>query len=420
MKKGLLTVFAAVCSITAVVAQDQKTPEGFNRWSIDLNGGLSKPTDPFTKGYATEYNFNHADVGVRYMLNNKFGLKADFGYDVLKPSSGSSDFNTKYSRIDLQGVINLGRVLDFETWTRCLNLQAHSGLGYSWMTGDTFNGQDKMANLILGLTGQIKLSERFALNADASIIKNARQSLTFNGATAPTNTGFDGTMYNATIGLSIYLGSQKHHADWHYDQQNNEMQQKINSLENRVSEIEKNLNDTDRDGVADYADTEPNTATGLTVDTKGRAVDRNNNGVPDEIEPYMDKTYARKDSAAPVAGGNQMNDLINSEYINVYFDVNSTEPTEGSVNNLNYIVKYLKSNPSAKAELNGFADEIGGPEYNKTLSTKRAESVKDILVKSGISADRLTVVGKGVDNSVDASSKNARKMVRRVSFKITN
>ena len=41
------------------------------------------------------------------------------------------------------------------------------------------------------------------------------------------------------------------------------------------------LQDTDRDGVVDYLDAEPNTTGGVAVDTKGRAIDVNKNGVPD-------------------------------------------------------------------------------------------------------------------------------------------
>jgi OOP family OmpA-OmpF porin len=41
------------------------------------------------------------------------------------------------------------------------------------------------------------------------------------------------------------------------------------------------LIDTDQDGVADYLDLEKNTVSGVMVDSKGRAIDLNNNNVPE-------------------------------------------------------------------------------------------------------------------------------------------
>ena len=52
------------------------------------------------------------------------------------------------------------------------------------------------------------------------------------------------------------------------------------------------------------------------------------------------------------------------------------------------------------------------------MSQSRAESVKSILVKAGIDASRLNVVSVGEDTSVDKDSEGARKLVRRVTFKV--
>jgi len=134
MKRIMLPLFVTVLSLGTATAQE--TP-GFNKWSIDINGGISKPTTPLTTGYYTkDYNLFHADLGVRYMFNNKFGLKVDVGYDQFENASKSASFDGKYYRTDIQGVVNLGRVLNFEEWTQRLNVQAHTGIGYAFMTND--------------------------------------------------------------------------------------------------------------------------------------------------------------------------------------------------------------------------------------------------------------------------------------------
>jgi len=413
MKRIMLPLFVTVLSLGTATAQE--TP-GFNKWSIDINGGISKPTTPLTTGYYTkDYNLFHVDLGVRYMFNNKFGLKVDVGYDQFENASKSASFDGKYYRTDIQGVVNLGRVLNFEEWTQRLNVQAHTGIGYAFMTNDRFEGTDNMLNHIIGLTGQVKLSERIALNADFSMINNVRQSNTFDGGIAPEDRGFNGTLYNATVGLSIYLGKNAKHADWYYEESKVD---KLAELEKRVGDLETMMNDSDKDGVPDYLDAEPNSIPGVAVDTKGRTIDRNNNGIPDELESYLEKNYGGSGNSGAGLSNETIKDMINQGYVNVYFDFNSTQPSSNSVSGLDFLAKFLKANPSAKAEVIGYADEIGNTDYNKDLSHRRAQTVKTILAKSGIEASRMTIVGNGEDNSVAKDSKVARQMVRRVTFRV--
>ncbi|MCY1229081.1 Outer membrane porin F [compost metagenome] len=102
----------------------------------------------------------------------------------------------------------------------------------------------------------------------------------------------------------------------------------------------------------------------------------------------------------------------------MYFDFNSAKPTNSSLSGVDFLVKYLKANPSANAEIVGYADEIGNSDYNKDLSQRRADAVKAIVTNSGIDASRLTVIGNGEDASVNKNSKEARQIVRRVTFRV--
>ena len=95
----------------------------------------------FAPGYYSETpSFFHADFGVRYMFNNKFGLKLDGAYDRIKEGEGVARFRSNYYRVDLQGVVNVGRVLNFETWTNRIGLLAHGGAGISIMNNDRTDG----------------------------------------------------------------------------------------------------------------------------------------------------------------------------------------------------------------------------------------------------------------------------------------
>lgn len=417
MKKLIFAVvFASV--ITTLSAQtdtEKNTNPTFNRWSLELAGGFNKATTSLSSGYFTSTpSLFTVDLGTRYMFNNKFGLKADFGFNNLEAKSDSKDFNTKYYRFDIQGVANLGRIMNFETWTKTIGLLGHTGFGVGYLDGDNFTTKDYVGNFIFGATAQIRLSNRFALTGDVTGIYNTKQTHTFNGASNPNIKGFSSHVFTGTIGLTYYLGKNEIAADWSVD---NKTDLELEALKEKVAKMETSLLDTDRDGVADYLDEEQNTISGVMVDTKGKAIDLNKNSVPDELERYLDTTY-QKISGQPANQNNNevIKNLINSGYVVAYFDTNSSTPTSFSTSGLNFILTYFKNNPTASMDIIGHADEIGSTSYNDKLALARAKSIKAILVGAKIDASRLNVISAGEDNSVDSKSKASRKLVRTVTF----
>ena len=394
--------------------------DSYNKWSIDVNAGVNKASRPFAPGYFTDTpDFFHGDIGLRYMLNDKAGLKLDFGYDNFKNSDDSQPFKTRLYRISLQGVANLRNILSFSDWTNTIGLLAHGGMGYSRLSIQEpveLADDDQMLNFIAGITPQIKLAERVALNADLSIIGQIRQDNTYDGTQRQTAPDFDAFYVNATLGLSIYLGKNEQHADWYSKDQ--DMETDLDSITGRLTKLENDLQDDDRDGVPNYLDREPDTVSGVTVDTKGVAVDKNENGIPDELESAINARFTEMSENTTGSGNDVVEKLINDGFVNVYFQFNSTQPEIYSYQAINYLIKYMKENTSASADLIGYADEIGNADYNKALSEKRAQKVKDILVASGIEGSRLDVTGDGEDASVDKGSTAARQLVRRVTFKL--
>ena len=419
MKKILLTVgFAlALNSLSAQTEPVQVKEIGFNQWSFELAGGFNKPQRPITNGYSTAIVSPYtAELGVRYMFNNKFGLKTDFGYNSFTGKKDESiNFDSKYYRVDLQGVVNLGRIMNFEKWTNTFGLLGHAGFGLSFLERkDPFYVKDRMGNFMVGVTGQIKLSERIALTADFTTITNAKQNLAFDGFSNNNIRGFNGSLFTGTAGITIYLGSNAKHADWTLDNED-----RFDAIDARFMAIESKMQDTDQDGVADYLDQEANTPAGTMVDTKGRSVDKNNNGVPDETEAYVLKNYATNTTNSPLLSNNELiASLINGGYVAVYFDFNKSTPTNVSTEGTDFILTYLRNNPSATVDIVGHADEIGRSDYNDKLSNARANNVKNTLVKANIDASRLNVIAAGEDTSVDVDSENARRLVRRVTFRV--
>ena len=420
MKKALL-ILATVLAINTLSAQNEKIetkPIGFNQWSVEISGGFNKPQRPMTAGYYTTVVSPYTvDLGIRYMLNNKFGLKGDFGYSSFTENDGSMPFNTKYYRADLQGVVNLGRIMSFETWTQTFGLLGHAGFGLSFLERkDPTYLKDRMGNFMVGVTGQIKLTDRIVLTGDFTTISNAKQNFAFDGESKTNIRGFNGSLFTGTAGITVYLGSNAKHADWTLDNED-----KFDAIDARFMAIESKMQDTDKDGVADYLDEEANTPADALVDTKGRSLDKNNNGVPDETEAYVLKNYAANTNTtnSPLLSNNELiTSLINGGYVAVYFDFNKSKPTNVSSEGADFMLTYLRNNPTASVDIVGHADEIGRSAYNDKLSNARAVNVKNTLVKANIDPSRLNVIAAGEDTSVDVDSENARKLVRKVTFRV--
>ena len=110
--------------------------------------------------------------------------------------------------------------------------------------------------------------------------------------------------------------------------------------------------------------------------------------------------------------------MINDKYYSVYFDFNKSIPIENSTAALDVILTYLRKNPSASIDILGYADQVGKSEYNEKLSNARANNVKTILEKAGIASSRLNVVANGADTSIQKDSEEARRLARRVTFRV--
>lgn len=101
----------------------------------------------------------------------------------------------------------------------------------------------------------------------------------------------------------------------------------------------------------------------------------------------------------------------------ITYDVDQYTVSEDQMRKVNAIAQVMKDDESINYEIIGYCDYTGSDEYNQKLSERRAEYVKKLLVRKGISEDRLTTSGKGktmpfgdIKNSIN----------RRVSFYRSN
>ena len=84
----------------------------------------------------------------------------------------------------------------------------------------------------------------------------------------------------------------------------------------------------------------------------------------------------------------------------VYFALNKYNITNDSAEILKLQSEWLKADPSINIIVEGHCDERGTREYNLALGERRANAVKNFLVKQGVSASRIKTISYGKERPV--------------------
>jgi len=102
----------------------------------------------------------------------------------------------------------------------------------------------------------------------------------------------------------------------------------------------------------------------------------------------------------------------------VTFESGSSELLPDSHPRLDRVVEYLTYKKSARIEVSGHTDNVGGRKKNKALSKERAEACRDYLVQSGIDASRIEAVGYGDEQPIaNNKDEDGRMQNRRIEAK---
>ena len=110
---------------------------------------------------------------------------------------------------------------------------------------------------------------------------------------------------------------------------------------------------------------------------------------------------------------------LGSEYLK--FDFDKADLRAGDRELLSRIAGILATSQDYTVSVNGHTDDVGTEEYNQKLSERRAEAVRDYLVKAGLPPGILSVTGHGKSRPlVPSTSEQARAKNRRVELGIVN
>ncbi len=169
--------------------------------------------------------------------------------------------------------------------------------------------------------------------------------------------------------------------------------------------------DSDKDGVANYLDKCPDTPFGYRVDVNGCPIDSDEDGVSNYVDlcPDTSKKLRVDKNGCPY-----------TQVLSFEFKFDSSEITEESYPLVEKFAKFMKDNGAYKTEIVGHTDSIGSATYNMTLSKKRANIVKNSLIKEGVESSRLKTTGMGELEPIESNmDKAGRKVNRRIEVKLS-
>lgn len=98
----------------------------------------------------------------------------------------------------------------------------------------------------------------------------------------------------------------------------------------------------------------------------------------------------------------------------VYFNFDSSELDEDAKNIITTHIQFLQKNPEFTVTLEGHADTRGSDDYNTILGSKRAQTIKELLISEDVNENQINLVSYGekkpavIGNSTSAWRSNRR------------
>ena len=391
----------------------------FNDWAISFGAGVplvqSGDLTSIKNGNGKNLFGYSAYVSIDKAITHAFGLNLQYdrgetrqGWFNTKdtaPANAAANrqegARTQYDAISILGDINfsnlLRRVDNKSTFRWALHGYAGVGtLAYrSYLKDDA--GQRMMTEIkpfkfgsFFGQAGaglKFKVNRRLDLETRLMYVYTGDDEFDGGGAQYSSinkrEDQISDNFFNATVGLSLKLGKHESHLMWHDPLQ--EIYYKLDVLANKNQDIEVcKKGDADNDGVCDDWDRQLDTPAGARVDGAGVALDADLDGVIDLYDKCVTVPGPVENDGCPLTPttptGSVDETVRNMEGIE--FDLNSDRILPSNTPILNNAVSYINSSNGTYTVI-GATDTRASDAYNQKLSERRANSVKNYLIKNG-------------------------------------
>ncbi|HTU01859.1 MAG TPA: OmpA family protein, partial [Candidatus Sulfotelmatobacter sp.] len=91
--------------------------------------------------------------------------------------------------------------------------------------------------------------------------------------------------------------------------------------------------------------------------------------------------------------------------LHINFDKDKATIRQEDAAELQKVIDFAKQHPGGRITIEGYTDSTGSPEYNQSLSERRAAAAKDYLAKNGAPGnEQITIVGYGESKPIASNS----------------
>ena len=406
----------------------------FNDWSISAGAGVplvqSSDLTSIKNGNGKNVFGYSGYVSIDKAITHAFGLKLQYDrgetrqgwFNTKKDNSTGTSYQdvgarTQFDAISLIGDVNISNLLrrvdNHSNYRWALHGYAGVGtLAYRAYLEDV-NGQRLQTEVkpfkfgsLFGQAGaglKYKVSRRIDIEGRVMYFMTGDDEFDGGGAQYSSinkrEDQISDNFFNAQLGLTLKLGKHQSHLFWHDPLQ--EIYYKLDVLADKNQDVEVcKKGDADNDGVCDDWDRQLDTPAGARVDGAGVALDTDLDGVIDLYDKCVTVPGPVENNGCPtgpVGGGTGV--VTDNERVleGIEFDLNSDRILPSNTPILNNAVNYINATPGGYKVIGG-TDTRGSEAYNQKLSERRANNVKEYLIKNGVESGRIDSEGRGESN----------------------
>lgn len=361
MKKlGLL--FAAAAMAVSVNAQTVTESKTFDNFYIGINGGAQVKTT----GESWMNNLNsNAGLRIGRWFTPVFGLAAEgnvYFNDHCKPYMPQSKTVARYMNVGLIGTVNLSNwFAGYKGEPRLFEVVPVYGFGW----GHTF-GTDENYNVLTSKAG-IDFTFNLGKAKAWQVYVEPSMNWSLNGY------GYEGVAYNINksafqLNAGIVYKFKNSNGSHNFTIAQLRDQNEIDGLNSQINSLRSDLNDKDAQ-----------------LSAKDKQIK--------DLQNALDECNKKPKYVKPATATNLQPTVL--------FRQGKAVVDKSQMPNIELIAQYMKNHPEAKVEIKGYASPEGNKDFNQALSQKRADAVKNVLVKKyKIAADRLTTKGMGATDKL--------------------
>ena len=361
MKKlGLL--FAAAAMAVSVNAQTVTESKTFDNFYIGINGGAQVKTT----GESWMNNLNsNAGLRIGRWFTPVFGLAAEgnvYFHAHCKHFMPQSKTVARYMNVGLIGTVNLSNwFAGYKGEPRLFEVVPVYGFGW----GHTF-GTDENYNVLTSKAG-IDFTFNLGKAKAWQVYVEPSMNWSLNGY------GYEGVAYNINksafqLNAGIVYKFKNSNGSHNFTIAQLRDQNEIDGLNSQINSLRGDLNDKDAQ-----------------LSAKDKQIK--------DLQNALDECNKKPKYVKPATATNLQPTVL--------FRQGKAVVDNSQMPNIELIAQYMKNHPEAKVEIKGYASPEGNKDFNQALSQKRADAVKNVLVKKyKIAADRLTTKGMGVTDKL--------------------